>query len=176
MNEKYTVKRELCQRYTFRWEGHVWWAVIMITEDGFLSIHSDFGDYNYRWQAFGESFKSFLVDLDHSYLMGKLSRRDEFNEKNTIDQIINDISSYRKDQLISFAESERLLKEVEYLKKHCGPFREDYYRLIENLPGLMEFYNHDMASLPCSMDYPYTIQSFCEHVWPAFIETLKEEL
>lgn len=148
----------------------------MITEDGFLSIHSDFGDYNYRWSAFGDSFKSFLIGVDQSYLMGKLSQRDEFNEKDTFNQISSEICSYRRDQLISFKESDGLLKEVEYLRRHCGPFREEYYRMVESLPGLMGFYNHDMASFPCSMNYSHSIRSFCEHIWPAFIETLKEEL
>lgn len=176
MSDEYEVKRGICETYTLRWKNTHMWAVFMVTDNGFLSIQSDFGNYSYRWQAFGDSFKQFLTTLDDSYLMSKLAGTErEFYLDQTLKILVEQVLSERKQDLITEEKARELMNEIESLQE-CGPYQEEYYRMIQELPGLMEFYGNDMSSVPCSMGYTGQMQGFVERIWPAFRAVLNKEL
>lgn len=61
-----------CQSYTLRNENGGWLAQVVISEDGFLGIVSDYGNASFAWRAFGDNFKKFLLQLNAGYFATKL--------------------------------------------------------------------------------------------------------
>jgi len=61
-----------CQSYTLRNENGGWLAQVVISEDGFLGIVSDYGNATFAWRAFGDNFKKFLCRLNPEYFATKM--------------------------------------------------------------------------------------------------------
>ena len=184
-----TLEKSKCDKYVLRSKDQHWWAVFMISEDGFVSIQSDYGDYNYCWSSRGDqTIKEFLIDCNDDYLMGKLGMNlpKEFNGGKTAQRIKEDILRERKQRYIESNLARfyfDLCKEIKYL--YTIQDFEDYInsehfsglpsKALENL-SLLDFYEKDYSSIPVIMDKPQQLKAFFEHIWPPFIEILKEEI
>lgn len=75
--EEYLVKDEYDYVYFF-----------VDAQNGVLSIVSNYGSMGYRWEAPGNNFKKFLIELNTDYLMNKLGKR-AFNLDGTIKNVKN---------------------------------------------------------------------------------------
>jgi hypothetical protein len=174
---EFCAEKSTTDRYTLRWKDRPWWAVFMVSEDGFLSVQSDFGDYSYRWPAPGQPFKEFLTDIDTHYLMGKFGRREEFNLTETLIQIQRDILEYRQEESITAEDAREAWDATMRLSNECDEDQSDFYhQLMRDTPILTIVYRGDYTSVPCVNEYPAMLRAFCANIWPAFIDTLKKEL
>lgn len=85
--EEYTFSKSTCEKYAIRW-GSYGWAVFTIDEaSGLFNCQSDYGDYSHMWPNHGrKSFKHFILEItkDTSYLLKKVSKRDEFDYEETL--------------------------------------------------------------------------------------------
>lgn len=79
--EEYLVKDEYDYAYFF-----------VDTQNGVLSIVSNYGSMGYRWEAPGNDFKKFLAEINIYYLMNKLGKK-AFNLDGTIKNMKNWIIS-----------------------------------------------------------------------------------
>lgn len=50
-----------------------WLGNIVITEDGFFGAVTDYGNFAYQWNAFGDSFEKFLLSINEDYFAKKMS-------------------------------------------------------------------------------------------------------
>ena len=176
--------KSVAERYTLRTQfskedvlTHSWWADIMISQDGFVNIQSDYGDYCYRWDSFGRSIKEFLVDCDYSYLYGKFGRglSKEFNYNASLKRIQQDILRFRKDTDIDEKDARKYWDIALIMKKlHCSDTTEWYQLLTENEMAVL--YHCDLEYAPCVTDDNYQLKIFLKEIWPELIKILKEEI
>lgn len=80
------------QVYGVHWEKHHCWAYVSVHEaTGCVAVHSDHGDWSYRWNLRGlgkATLHAFLADAGTDYVLGKLvpaERRECVDERATID-------------------------------------------------------------------------------------------
>lgn len=101
-----TWQRYPLHRYYLPNEKHEGWAIIVIGDDGFFSAVSDYGNYAFRWTAFGKSFKDFLIDAHKGwdYFASKLSST-EYSSRKTYQAIKEHILEYRKNGTIGREEA-----------------------------------------------------------------------
>jgi hypothetical protein len=171
-NFKYT--KGVVDRYRLKEKS--WWADITLSEDGFVNIQSDYGDYHYRWNDFGPCIKKFLIACDKGYLYSKFGMNlpGEFNFKETIKLIRKDIKEQRKDKVFSAEDCREYWDITEALKKEHYFSVNDWGHAVEN-SGLDRLYAGDLSSMPCVMDDNYPLTTFLTLIWPGFINILKEE-
>lgn len=51
-------------RYYVPSHRHQGWGIFLLTSDGMLAVVSDYGNYAFRWSAFGEGdFRHFVMKL-----------------------------------------------------------------------------------------------------------------
>lgn len=136
--EEYLVKDEYDYVYFF-----------VDAQNGVLSIVSNYGSMGYRWEAPGNNFKKFLIELNTDYLMNKLGKR-AFNLDGTIKNVKNWIISCRREKNCT-------KEEARYVWDYV--IDENYFEGIE---------------VDCEWsDYD---KYFMNHIWKAFVEQLKQEL
>lgn len=54
-------------------ESCEWLGNIVITEDGFFGAVTDYGNFAYQWNSFGDSFEKFLLSINEDYFEKKMS-------------------------------------------------------------------------------------------------------
>ena len=86
-------------------DGLEGWGDIVMRSDGYFAAVSDYGNYSYRWTAFGEErgvdFRQFFLGLDSDYVRRKLDPTQTFDLERTAQGIREHILSARKQQRIS---------------------------------------------------------------------------
>ncbi|MGG3456068.1 hypothetical protein [Paenibacillus rhizolycopersici] len=196
--QEYSVGKSTMERYNIRLNGgNHWrcaWAIISISPDGVFNAQTDCGDFSYRWGSFGDSFKSFLLEIcskDTSYLYRKISdheREGKIDMEKTIDNMKSRIlqkrredgnrKPYLRDELSP--EEARELWDALDLLEHSEISNDAFASIFyHDLPSderrkvfSDEFWYDDLlVTLP---DRKAT--AFCEVVAPIFAEILKKEL
>lgn len=143
------------------------WARFWVTDDGCLSIVSDYGNYGYWWGAPGMEFRLFLSrDRDTDYLASKLwsGQRQVFKIDATRKEIKRAIIRERRGGHI---DRERARQEWELLNGLDDEFDLRHWWENTRLPGAEE--------LP-EYGYPGQLSAFLERLWPLFVDALRAEL
>lgn len=161
-------------RYSLKSIGHEGWAVFMVDAGGMLAACSDYGNYAYHWPRNGwgpGGFREFLVGVDGSYLLGKLSMgRDKvIYEQETRAAIRRYIAEAKRGKVISPATAR---SEVQLLKESDLDSDVQLYRWIESsqLGQTMEL-REVIVRGP-----PRDLVQFVQRCWPRFVELLKADL
>lgn len=119
--ETVILKRRAAEVFYFRFKN-CGWAVVFIDEDtGTVSIHSDYGDWNFSWPAPGRgdsTVKEFFCTTDCDYLAMKfmLGRRGEirkFDHEATVIAFKKRIIERRREEHIGKAAARELFDEME---------------------------------------------------------------
>jgi hypothetical protein len=87
-------------RYVYS-NGYGNWAILFLDENGGFSVLSDYGNYGYRWTSAGldgRSMRSFIVDCDDDYIVGKITQGHprEYDGKKTCQALKEYIISERR--------------------------------------------------------------------------------
>lgn len=162
------------ERYTLREKS--WWADIIVSQDGFVNIQSDYGDYHYRWGSFGDDIKRFLIGCDKSYLYNKfgglLPR--VFNQKESIQRIQKDILEYRRTNSFNAESCREFWDITESFNPNHISSTEEWSRVVSD-SGLSRLYEYDVSSIPCVTEDNYQLTAFLTIIWPEFIKVLRNE-
>ncbi len=146
--------------------GKSGWARIWITDDGCISIMSDWGNYGYWFGAPGCEFRLFLTGCDGDYLGNKFcGGKTEFDGEETVEAIRECILRLRRDLRLT---------------------RDDARREWRALPGsfdtaedfgcwVRETTIQDAYELSRYVR-PHAVRQFMKQAWPLFVAQLKTEL
>ncbi|HEY3367797.1 MAG TPA: hypothetical protein VGK74_22290 [Symbiobacteriaceae bacterium] len=142
------------------------WGYFFINPNGLFVAHTDYGTYGYHWPATeGWDFLKFLANAkDMEYILGKISRRDHFDEKRTITNVLRKICEWRRLGALTMERARELWDDC----PTDGP---------EIMPWLMEqreFYESDGHELAV-YDYPSDARAFVEELFPILQAHLREE-
>ena len=146
------------------------WARIWITDDGCISILSDYGDFGYWFGSPGCEFRRFLTGCGPDYLMSKFkSGEEEFDQNATRRNARELVLRARREK-----EIDRETARVEW-DAVCDVDWSDEYsrsRWYFEETKLVEY----GASEVLVFRVPLMIQTFVEQLWPLFVEKLQAEL
>jgi hypothetical protein len=144
------------------------WMRAWITDDGCLSILSDYGNYGHWWTSTGCEFRAFLCGLDAQYLGNKLADgRREYRADQTLTSVKNMIIHARRDGEMTAKQARR---EWSRLAQH-GDLGTEFEFVAWYDRSKLE--NRAEAS---TRGIPQQLEAFIERLWPAFIEQLRAEL
>jgi hypothetical protein len=137
-----------------------------------LQIHSDYGDYQYRWGSPGEDFKVVLISLDDDYLMTKLAGDSWFDEVATVKACKAEIFSRRKSEVI---DHDLAREAYDDLSRLTGAYDLSgwQYEFLESNALSSVFY--DLSDAPICTDHPPQVKMFMARLWPDFVEALCHE-
>lgn len=197
---EFNLTKSTMERYDIRLKNeNSWrcaWAVISISNDGFLNAQTDCGDFSYRWGSFGNCFKSFLINIcskDGSYLYDKIHSRERAGNVD-VEETINNMkvkiihnrrgngnrTPYVMDEL-SPEEARELWDELDSIQNNHGEITHDAFASIfyhelsskerEKVFG-DEFWHDNFLVTTEDRE----AKTFCEVVAPIFAEILKQEL
>jgi len=174
MNEQYDITTKPATLYQIRPKKGSGWANITIYEHqsklngGDLSIQSDWGDWQYRWNNCGESFKEFLCGINLDYMAGKFGVDKHFDFEATVRnwrQQVDDNEDYWDDDTFIL----RVRMDINSIEPST---KDGVIHQVYNCNALMDFHGG-------TPDLCYVIQpqflTFWNGIWQGFIEHLKEE-
>ncbi len=146
--------------------GKSGWARIWITDDGCISIMSDWGNYGYWFGSPGCEFRLFLTGCDDDYLGNKFAGgKTEFDGEETVEAIRERILHLRRHGRISKSWAHQ-----EWVKL------PKYFDTPEDFGSWMRD-----SSLEDMYEYaryvrPHAVRQFMKQVWPLLVAQLKAEL
>lgn len=149
------------------------WARFWITDDGCITILSDYGNYGYWFGAPAQEFRRFLVDCEPGYyITTKLAGgQREFDGPRTVKIIREHILEYRRRGDIGADEARTQWQHLEDCKRMDTP--EEFRDWLES----SMFYEFDWEAWEwASYGPPMQVRMFIKKIWPLFIEQLKAEL
>lgn len=162
--------------------GKSHWARIWLTDDGCLSIMSDFGCFSYWWGDPGCEFREFLTKCDNEYLSGKLGGGEKaFDGERTIQVIREKILYYRRHGSISKEAARIEWNRARKADDERGfeAWRDEVERELQYLRGRELDAQRDLFQ--DSWDFasygpPWRLRGFMKYVWPLFMQQVKDEL
>lgn len=145
------------------WGGRFW-----LTDDGCLSIFSDWGNYGYWWTHPGCEIREFLCGIDECYLLGKLcsGQRDVIDDVGCERDIKTHILEYRRNGTYDrdFARREwDLVCESSFtneVEAHC-------WYLETKICDAAELLRYEKSP---------QAQAFVKRCWPAFVMALRADI
>lgn len=144
------------------------WGRFWLTDDGCLTILSDYGNYGYWWSNTGGEIREFLIGCDDGYLMRKLAAGErEFNGRSTVRAIRELIISWRRDGSLS---KERAREEWSLLDRYSDMNHPDEFREWAGRTEFGDAWEFAAYEIPCQL------QQFMERLWPGFIQQMSAEL
>ena len=175
------VEKSLVERYYLKEDWT--YADIHISDDGALSIRSDYGDYAYKWGSFCDSFKDFLISINDDYLINKLGGANSyiFDFSSTIKAIKEEIIDCRKDYgsfdpeaiILDQKEAREMWDEIEELEYTDN--KDIFFINIMNTQYYEIVCDNDPYNVPCKDMVHPQLNSFTKEIWPHFIDYLKKE-
>lgn len=147
---------------------HIEWARIWITDDGCISILSDYGNYGYWFGGLPEcGMRAFLVQAGDDYLINKFSAGErevdhEATEK-AICQQIHELMMAGDFGITEKLHEEEIMTSVDWSSEleqwdwARASKIDDAWRLIQTR-------------------YPMQVTMFLKELWPLFVEQLRLEL
>lgn len=146
--------------------GKSGWARVWITDDGCISIMSDYGNYGYWFGAPEAEFRAFLLECDDSYLGNKFAGgKKEFDGEGSADAVRERIRSLRREGRLSAADAREEWDDVPTSFDNEVDFSDWLHRT--NLEDAYEY---------ASYVRPSAVGHFLKQVWPLFSEALRAEL
>jgi len=144
-----------------------WLATVVISDDGYFSTVSDYGNYAFFWGDAGECFRKFLAQLGPDYYLPKFGAREEYDGKETLKAVKRAIREQRRVHEIL---REGAREEWDLLDAHSDLDERDNFILWLEETKLPEAYGYAQSSISGEA------RGFAEHVWPAFAAMLRTEL
>jgi hypothetical protein len=147
------------------------WYIAFLDSSGALSVQSDYGNYSYRWNAFGfdGNFRRFLSTLNNGYVISKLCPARVFDGESTRKKIQHEIKDLRRHMDI---DKDAARYEWDLLADcHDLDDESDFARWAENTE-LKNVYEGDFYS---TMTDP-AISAFMEKVWPRLMAKIRDDL
>lgn len=151
------------------------WAEIVLTSSGMFAAVSDWGDYAYAWRSTGCSdFREFMIrlELDPEYVLGKISRADEYQKAETLRAVKKAICEARRSCAIGRDATRQFLNELheEYNDLH---YSASFTLWLNNSDGARAIGDAwEMAV----HDHPHDAQMFCRRILPRLAAVLRAEL
>lgn len=146
------------------------WAHIIISNKGYFSAVSDYGNYAFYWSHHGmKDFRQFLVRIHKSwdYVASKLGSQEYSGEK-TYNRVKEHILQERRAQRLSREEARR---EFSHLVEDCdhldSPRDFERWYMETKIEEAWEFY---------SEAYPASLQAFCKKTLKRLSEILEVDL
>lgn len=158
------------RRYEVRTAKDGWLATVVIADDGYFSTVYDYGSYAYWWSDAGPCFRSFLVQVDTSYLLCKIASKGEYDDEATRRDVLSHIVRLRRRDEIT---SEKAREEWDRVECHGG---------LESYGSFCAWASDADTDMFCSPADFYHERpnrdalAFCEKVLPMFQQRLREEL
>ena len=164
--EEYLVKDEYDYAYFF-----------VDTQNGVLSIVSNYGSMGYRWEAPGNDFKKFLTEVNTEYLMAKLKKR-VFDLDGTIKNMKEWVISCRREKNCTKKEARYVYDDViseigQYYIQDEGFFWGIINGSLDDIKKIDMDYFEGIEVATKWTDYD---KYFINHIWKAFVEQLKQEI
>lgn len=109
-------KKSFSEKYYLKFNKNSDYAIFTIDESGLFNCQSSFGNYSYKWTAFGDCFKKFLIEMPLDYLLDSIAKKtyldfDKYFEvckKEVAEQIeFGNLESEEGEQLLDFINSLR---------------------------------------------------------------------
>lgn len=157
--------------YQVRVDRGMEWARIWITDDGCISILSDYGNFGYWFGGPGCEFRRFLTGCGVEYISNKLrAGEEEFDEPATRraarDLVLHNRRKKRIDKETARDEWQ-LVCDVDWGDEYsrCRWYFEET-KLVDDY-GACDVLQYRT---------PMQVQMFMKHLWPLFIRQLKVEL
>ncbi len=149
-------------------EGH-WIGRFIITDDGYFSTVSEWGNYAFWWTGGGPCFRRFLAGLrrDSSYMLSKICGREEYDGDATLLNVKKHIVEERRRGRMTKEEARHewdLLRSNSWLESETwiGAWYND-----SKIEDVGQFIMHR---------YPAQARHFVEKAYPHFARMLLEEL
>ena len=166
-------RRQVISRFYEVRGQHREWARLWLTDDGCLSILSDFGEFGYWWTHPGCKFREFLTKCDDDYLLRKFAQGErEIDCVATRKAVQELIIGYRRDGII-----DRSTARTEYDRAEAV----DWANVLElndwlNETELPDSWESIHSESLIRHDFPGALRGFMRQLWPLFVQQLKEEL
>ncbi len=145
-----------------------WIGTFVISDDGYFSTVSDYGNYAYYWSHAGSCFRSFLARLDSCYLLSKLcGSRQEYDGNATAKEVKRAIIDARRDGRMGRDEAR---DEWELIGEHSRLESREDFAFWWRDTKMPDPYEHAVY------EYPSQARMFAERAWPAFAAALRAEL
>lgn len=170
--------KDVCEKYTLRFENGVDYAMFTIDETGMFNCQSSFGNYSYKWYAFGDNFKEFLSGLDYGYLLTKLCNKNYFDVQNYIRDSKKAILEERRLYDLSKEEARTLWtffdRDIDSCNDSISIVRNEFFynEGLSEVLGPEPWYSKYWPEF----EYSPNQLAFVNKVYPAFANLLKEEL
>jgi hypothetical protein len=157
-----------------------WWCGNFLFDNinGELCIHSDWGNWAFRWGSMGEGMdlKKFIVSCNTGYLMSKFANPSEidwFDFDATIKELKKEVLKLRRNSDLDEEPARDCWSEIADFDEvnSAAHYWEKFYS-TSHLKGL--YYDH--YAIPCVTDYHPRLRAFMREGWPLFISAIKEEL
>lgn len=143
------------------------WARIWLTNDGCISIISDYGNYGYWFGAPACEFRRFLIGCGDDYIHNKLSAGEHETDGEATDKNVRaQICALRRSGDLTREEA-REEWELRSRTEWCNDFDVGIWYMGTKLT--------DAHELICYRT-PMRVQMFVKVLWPLFIEQLRVEL
>ncbi len=155
------------RRYSVRGANGEWLATVVISDDGYFSTVSDYGNYAYYWGDAGECFRKFLSRLGPDYYLSKFGVRDEYDGGETLKAVKRSIIEQRRRGDL---DREEAREEWDLLEENSWLDQRDNFVLWLQHTKLGDAYEYACSSISGEA------RGFAEHVWPAFAAMLRAEL
>jgi hypothetical protein len=150
-------------------DGLEGWGTIVLGADGFFAAVTDYGNYAYRWCHTGEpDFRRFVLKIGGDYLLGKISRDDEYDGEATAKGIRSLILERRRENLWGKEQAREEWDLVESCDvEHGGDFGFHAWYLETKIG--------DASEMRCDR-YPNDASAFAEKTMPRLRELIRAEI
>lgn len=146
------------------------WARIWITQDGCISVLSDYGNFGYWFGAPACEFRKFLTGCGDDYMHSKFSDGErEFDQVGTERAAKDLVLRARRNQDIAREEARDEWDAVKGVDWSCEYSRSKWYFEETKLVDCG-------ASEVLQRRIPMHVQMFVKELWPLFIAQLEAEL
>lgn len=155
------------------------WAVVSISEDGFFNAQTDCGDFSYRWNSFGDCFKTFFLEMNKDYYFySKIAEReDRVDIDETVKPIKELLFQKRRNREISRFDASCVWDEILEIENDCdGISSEGLYYALSSMTSLNSHIPEYYDGLDVQYKPDNKAKTFCEVVLPVLIDILKKEL
>lgn len=148
------------------------WARAWVTDDGCLSIMSDWGNYAYWWDRRhptdrDSDHRDFLCHAGLDYITSKLAGgKTEIDQESTVEGIKERITRGRREGLFSREEARDEWRRVEATD-------------FESPRDMWDWYDHSILPDACEVlcyRTPMQLQMFMKNCWPGLVEAMRTDL
>lgn len=147
------------------------WARIWVTDDGCISILSDYGNFGYWFGSPGCEFRKFLTGCGPDYLMSKLKDgEEEFDEPATRRAARDLVLGARREKAI-----DKETARAEWESVLAVDWGSEYDRCRWYFEETKLIGDYGAADVP-HFRVPMRVQMFVKELWPLFIAQLQAEL